>query len=1045
MSARQHLPARFALAFLLAGVLAAGIWPAASAQENAGPATRRAQLAELAARFERDRALYMSERFSERETREQFLNEFFTILGWDVENRREVFLYQQDTIPEARLRLGDTMHYADYAFRVDARTRFYCEAKAAHRDIDDPDYIFQAKRYAWSSMRAELVILTDFETFRVYDCRSRPDVARPREGELERFHMSYADYARNFDLLWNTFSEPAVSGGAIGTLLERVEPPIRRIRADRAFIADLNDLRLLLGRDIYGRNAALSAGQLNEATQHVLNMLVFCRILEDRDIEPTGRLRERLDLWEIGPRDRPLFDHLQDEFERLRRRYRGVVFGQHFADGLDIGDEVLRQVIRSLYPPVCPYDFCAIPVSVLGKVYENCLGMRLEVEDGAVTLTPKPEVRKAGGVFYTPEWIARYIVDETLGRKLGGKTPADLDEITALDMASGCGAFAVHLADELFGFCEEYYARYPEAIGGRDTEFPDAYRLDDGTIKLSVQKKAQLIRDSIYCLDVDPKAVEITIMWLYVLMLQREGSPIVTEERTYRIPTRVWPEKIAKFALPTLKQNVVCANALVGPDFSEDPAERKRVRAFDWRKDSPRIAAILAGGGFDVCVGNPPYMSSLDMKRVIPKQYEYLRSHYATMSTGYPDLCYGFIEKGIGLLEEDGYLGYIVSNRFIYTLAGRRLRELITSGGILNALIDFPTSDVFEDVTVYPAIVILHRGQNPAFKYAKVRDVSQPQQVLNHLAEPGHEDDALYVRMVEAKELDRPVWGFPAPRDVPIFKALMKGQTRLGDIAEAFAGIDTGANEVFVVTVLERTPKTALIQSRATGQSHRIEAAALQPAIRTRDVERYCRLESKVWVIWPYDDEQNVIPEDELKAAWSLTYAYLLENRNALEARNPRDMEGILWYELLRPRSSELMRSPKLVTGWSADKNRLGIDVHGQFLLIRSNVGIVPKEGAPSLPALLGVLNSSAVKLYLDTISPQYEGGFPTPPGVMDTVPIVPLTEQSKPLYDAIEGRVNAILALQARTETEQTVQQQTDLERQIDALVEELYGVHRP
>ena len=129
--ALEALPARSVLAFLLAGLIAAGVWPAASAQENAGPATRRAQLAQLAAGFERDRALYMSERFSERETREQFLNEFFTILGWDVENRREVFLYQQDTIPEARLRLGDTMHYADYAFRVDARTRFYCEAKAA--------------------------------------------------------------------------------------------------------------------------------------------------------------------------------------------------------------------------------------------------------------------------------------------------------------------------------------------------------------------------------------------------------------------------------------------------------------------------------------------------------------------------------------------------------------------------------------------------------------------------------------------------------------------------------------------------------------------------------------------------------------------------------------------------------------------------------------------------------------------------------------------------------------------------------------------------
>ncbi len=177
---------------------------------------------------------------------------------------------------------------------------------------------------------------------------------------------------------------------------------------------------------------------------------------------------------------------------------------------------------------------------------------------------------------------------------------------------------------------------------------------------------------------------------------------------------------------------------------------------------------------------------------------------------------------------------------------------------------------------------------------------------------------------------------------MPLFEALMKEQTRLGDIAEAFAGIDTGANEVFVVAVLERMPgtKTALIQSRGTGQSHWIELAALQSLVRPRDVQRYRAVENRVWVIWPYDDEGDVVPEDELRTAWSLCYAYLKENRDVLEARNPGDMKRKLWYELLAPRSPELMRSPKLITGWSRDKNRI-LKPHQESQQTRSAPGRV--------------------------------------------------------------------------------------------------------
>ena len=175
----------------------------------------KARMAGLIAKFDARYAEVMSKHFSEHRDREEFIDEFFAILGWDVDNVRATALYAEDTIPEMRMRIGTTMHYADYGFRVASRTVFIAEAKGASHNIDDSHYIYQAKRYAWSSMRGNLAVLTDFETFRVYDARVRPDFDHPKQGELARFHLTYHDYVANFDLLWKTLSHQAVVEGSV--------------------------------------------------------------------------------------------------------------------------------------------------------------------------------------------------------------------------------------------------------------------------------------------------------------------------------------------------------------------------------------------------------------------------------------------------------------------------------------------------------------------------------------------------------------------------------------------------------------------------------------------------------------------------------------------------------------------------------------------------------------------------------------------------------------------------------------------------------------
>jgi hypothetical protein len=366
-------------------------------------AAARAKVAALVAAFEAGAAHYTSPAFSEGQTRARFIDPFFEALGYDPANRAGAPLFRRDAVPEARLRIGPSTRFADYALRLDARTIFFVEAKAAHQSLDDPAHVFQAKRYAWSSTHADLAVLTDFQELRVFDARLRPDLARPGAGAMHKLRFSYRDYVSRFPEVWAALAKRSVANDSIPRLLA-ANDDAAKVPVDRAFLADLEAFRLDLGRRaVLAANPDLSAEALNAAATHVLNQVVFARILEDRDIEPTGRLREALIAWcEGGAKPGGLWDALKVEFKRLARRYRGVVFRPHPADELSVPDTALADILEALYPPRSPYAFDAIPVEVLGRAFEGYLGKRLEIAKGEVKLAPRPEVRAAGGVFYTP-------------------------------------------------------------------------------------------------------------------------------------------------------------------------------------------------------------------------------------------------------------------------------------------------------------------------------------------------------------------------------------------------------------------------------------------------------------------------------------------------------------------------------------------------------------------------------------------------------------------------------------------------------------------
>ncbi len=995
----------------------------------------RAKVAVLVAEFERNKAHYTSRAFSEADVRKHFIDGFFEALGWDVNNSSGYQLFRQDTVPETRLWKNAAVHYADYGFRINGRAVFYVEAEAASRDVDHPDFIAQAVGYAWSSTHANLAVLTDFEELRVFDARSNPHASKPHDNEVMELRLNYDAYVEQWPTLWNALSKEAVAGGSLDRLLAGLDPKLVRDSVNQAFLKDLDSFRLKLGQALHDNNPTLDADRLNEATHHILNQIVFGRVLEDRDIEPTGRLREAVDVWRARGGDDPLWSFLRAEFGRLERRYNGVIFAAHFSDKLIIPNDVLAEIVDALYPPTSPYAFSIIPIDVLGRAYESYLGKRLEIEDGTVKLAPKPEVRRAGGVFYTPNWIVDYILDQTLSPKLKGKSVADISKLRVLDPACGAGAFSVQMASRILNAALRYYAKNKDQIGGIGTEFPDAYTLYDGTLKLSVTKKAELIEQTIFCVDVDPQAVEITRMWLYVLILEGESSPIVTQERRYKIPNRIWPPRIRDFKLPNLAGNIVNGNSLVGTDFSDDIAEQKRGRAFDWHAGEGAIAQIIRAGGFDVVAGNPPYLSIEDARRFIPAQYQYMRDVYASMKRGRADMSYAFIEKGISLLKPDGRLGYITSNSFIWNKAGGPMRKIIGQSRSLRELIDLGVAPIFEDASPATAIVILDKAPHRKFRHArlffsdfKLRELLTKLPLLEFQTFP-------ISRFNEKK------WALPALSDRGIFEDMQKHPLRLGDIAKTFAGVITGADKVFIVEALQERGKYTKVRPKNSEETYWVETKILKPFLRGRHIRRYQPFRSKEKIICTCTREGKPISETEMNRSFAKALTYFSVHKHDLFLRKSSRSEARPWYSLARLSNNEEIRRPKLLTGWKAGKAQFTLDADGRWFFQGSSrlAAVIPTNNEFTLEMLLGLLNSESMMVYARTMRPELWGGIPFSSSFLKTIPIVAMTKKSRPLYERIGAKAAKILEL---NRTSGNARRVTTLERQIDELVVKLYAL---
>ena len=581
------------------------------------------EISNLVERFERNIDAYRSPAYNEAQLRIEFIDPFFEALGWDMANKAGNAEQYKDVIHEDAIKVAGATKAPDYCFRIGGVRKFFLETKKPSIDIkEQASPAYQLRRYAWSA-KLPLSILTNFEELAIYDCRLRPKPNdKPGIGRVRLFN--YRQYRDSFEEIYDLLAKESLLKGSFDKFAESQKQKRGTTEVDAEFLKEIESWREALAKTIAMKNPKLSKRELNFAVQLTIDRIIFLRMCEDRGIEPYGQIQSLENGTNIYHRLREIFYHADTKYNSGLFDFKS----DRLTPDLSIDDKPLKEIFKNLYYPDSPYEFSVLGADILGHVYEQFLGKVIRLTEGhRAKVEEKPEVRKAGGVYYTPTYIVEYIVKNTVGKLCEGKTPRQISSLRILDPACGSGSFLLGAYQYLLDYHRDWYLE-----DGRQKHADEIYQAYGGQWHLTTQEKKRILLNNIYGVDIDPQAVEVTKLSLLLKVLEGENQD--TLERQMKL--------FKERALPDLGSNIKCGNSLIGPNFYRgkqlnllDPVETDRINAFDWEKE---FSEITKKGGFDVVIGNPPYIRIQTMKEWAPAEVELYKQYYTAASKGNYDI-----------------------------------------------------------------------------------------------------------------------------------------------------------------------------------------------------------------------------------------------------------------------------------------------------------------------------------------------------------------------------------------------------------------------
>lgn len=627
------------------------------------PAPQR--IKELVENFKANFKHVQSPDYREEDLRNHFLNPFFQELGWDMEDRagkgpmRDV--YYEKTIKSGA---------PDYGFYTDGKRRFFVEAKNPSVNVcTSQTAALQLRGYGWSA-KVPLSILTDFEELSIYDTTVKPKPSdQARVARIGGTCIKYTEFVERWDEIAAIFSREAVIAGS----LEKFEGMHANQTVDKELLVDISRWREMFAKNIANRNQ-VSEERLNRIVQDTIGRILFLRICEDRGIAHEG------DLSAVAEGD-GAYAKLFKLFKKAEQRYDSDLFEVDSIADLVIDDDVLKEVISALYFPKSQYKFDAIPAEILGQVYEQFLGKVIRLtEGGHAKVEEKPEVRKSGGIYYTPTFVVEYIVRNTIGKLVEGKTPKEIKTLSIVDPACGSGSFLLGAYKFLANWYRDWYVE-DDAI--KHEKAKKIYRDAAQQWQLMPEERKRILIAHIYGVDLDRQAVELAKL---SLMLEALGAP---EQQS--------------LMLPRLGKNIKSGNSLIGTDYfvsqpTPDSVEMARINAFDWEIE---FDDVFKRGGFDVVIGNPPWGADLDsqmrkyLNRRFPEVADFETAQYFTL-------------KALELSHR--VVGFILPNTISLNVHAKEFRKSVLSKKSASELIDLSEVDIFLGPGVRSLIIILGLG-----------------------------------------------------------------------------------------------------------------------------------------------------------------------------------------------------------------------------------------------------------------------------------------------------------------------------------------------
>lgn len=633
-----------------------------------------------------------------------------------------------------------------------------------------------------------------------------------------------------------------------------------------------------------------------------------------------------------------------------------------------------------------------LTLTAMGRIFEQSITDLELMEARAAGRESLTEItkRKRDGVYYTPEWVTKYIVEETVGERLaeirtelgfdrlGTITDAQiadsrkdarrapvvkeyvkalhayserLDQLKVVDPACGSGAFLIQVFQYLYAQRQWVAAELERATGTRSLfDTHEAMRA--------------VLAHNLYGVDINAESVEITrlALWLHTALPDRP--------------------------LTSLDRNIRCGNSLVEPDFATqlglDPASvstdrLERVNPFDWREAFPEVFN-RPDGGFDCVVGNPPYVKLQNFRRVLEDVALYLvqakkadgRVRYESTQTGNFDLYLPFIERGVELLSPKGKLGYIAPSLWLVNEYGEGLRRFVKRTQSLDRWIDFKSFQVFSEAMTYTALQFFTGSPTTCLRWVACPAGDLPSA---HLALGRSSFDY-------AQAEPTTTWSLIDPAETDLLDRLRSRCITLEEIDRlnvGFRGVESGDDELFHFTKIA-PGRYVHAKGALTGSSESLDDEVLLPLASSSDVSRYTRPTTATHVIFPYDltsGRPQLMGSGHLESRFPATWQYLRKHERRLRAREQGRMDrDDRWWGYNYPKNLEKVRWPKLGVPQTVTKLGAFFDSEGAVAFNNVRVGGIGGVELQQLWFVLGVLNAPVADFVFRRNSKPKAGGY---------------------------------------------------------------------